>query len=186
MTKTPSYAILGYPKLSSRDEKWIRDLRVRFDELYGEFVEPHVTFVFPLQGLEAPRIAEHMRAVARDLRPVPFVLRCALIVKDAFREHTHIFLVPDEGFAALVRIHTRLYTGDLRRFLRLEIPYIPHLGIANSLDAQECKDVADDLNETEIEIPGVVRSLDLVRLQGRTLETLVSVPLKDGEPESED
>ena len=108
---------------------------------------------------------------------ITFALRCALVVKDALSEQTHTFLVPDEGFSDLVRLHDRLYTGLFTDQLRLDIPYIPHITVATSLDPMVCKRLADEINHQQIAISGTIRAIDIVQFANRTVTTLARIPL---------
>src|SRR3546814_14359565 len=56
----------------------------------------------------------HLAVVAGDAAPVALAFRCALPVQDPDSGDTYVYLVPDEGFSALVRLHDRLYSGTLR------------------------------------------------------------------------
>lgn len=73
-------------------------------------------------------------------------MRCAIVVKDALSDNTHTFLTPDEGFREIVKLHDHLYRGALANELRLDIPFIPHITVAISPDANVCKRIADDIN----------------------------------------
>jgi hypothetical protein len=70
--------------------------------------------------------------------------------------------VPDEGHSKIIKLHDRLYTGVIESEIRLDIPFIPHIGIGNSLDAHSCKQLVDRLNADRFEIRGRVDQLDLI------------------------
>ena len=67
---------------------------------------------------------------------MPFACRCAaVVVEDATDEHTHAFLVPDEGHGAMVGPHDRPYEeGPLSPRPRPGIPFVPRVGVATATD----------------------------------------------------
>ncbi len=122
-------------------------------------------------------LSEHVRERSRGFGPIPFALRCATIVKDAFNEYTHTFLIPDEGHGAMVRLHDALYRGRLADRLRLDLPYIPHIGIGSSTNPTACKDLADELNSRALAVEGTIRELEIATFDGRRVKTLERIAL---------
>jgi len=90
--------VLAYPKISNDDLKWVQSIRDEHDELYAKVVAPHFTLVFPA-GVESAALIAHVKREATQCSAFPFILRCAVLEKDAFNEYTHVFLVPDEGYS---------------------------------------------------------------------------------------
>ena len=86
---------------------------------------------------------------------IKFISKCTVIVKDSFSEFTDLFLVPDEGYSDIVKLHDKLYSGILKNNLRFDIPYIPHIGIGGSTNPVECKSIADELNKSNFSINGL-------------------------------
>jgi hypothetical protein len=168
---------LSYPSISEANWKWIQNLRQQHDPNYT-VVAPHFTLVFPTLERERQSFSEHVRAHLRGQPPISITLRCAIVVKDLLNEHTHTFLVPDQGFSDLVKLHDQLYTGFLADQLRLDIPYIPHINVASSLDATLCKRVADEINSQKLCIPGFIRIIDIVQYAKRTVTTLEQISLE--------
>jgi hypothetical protein len=141
-------------------------------------VEPHYTLVFPVVDFEVEPFGRHVRSHLHGQAAIPFELRCALVVKDALGEATHTFLVPDQGFSDLVKLHDRLYSGILAAHLRLDIPFIPHITVAASPDAAVCKRVADEINSQEIAIRGTISALDIVHFASQRVATVEEVKLE--------
>jgi Txe/YoeB family toxin of Txe-Axe toxin-antitoxin module len=55
---------------------------------------------------------------------------------------------------------------------------MPHIGIANSRNAQECKDLVDALNAAPFEIRGRVEKLDIIWYEGDRVGTIEQVALR--------
>lgn len=172
-----SLLVLAYPEIDDKDRLWLQSLRAEYDERYYGVVEAHFTLVFPTAALNSRDLIVRVRDTVNDTQAVRFVLRCALVVPDEFSDTTHVFLVPDEGFSQIVKLHDRLYDGPLASELRLDIPYLPHVGVGNSGDAMRCKQLADELNREGFELEGWITTLDVAQLNRGKVTTLTVIPL---------
>ncbi|MHC5848688.1 2'-5' RNA ligase family protein [Nostoc sp.] len=65
----------------------------------------------------------------------------------------------------------------LTKELRQDIPFIPHIGIANSRNPQECKRVVDELNAQSFEITGRVEKLDVIWYENNRVGTIEKITL---------
>jgi hypothetical protein len=173
-----SLLVLSYPSISEGDLNWIQSVRAIHDLLYFEVVAPHFTMVFPVNDIDSEILLEEVKQRSAEVKLIPFVLRCAIPFKDSLSEQTHVFLVPDEGFGAIVKLHDRLYSGRLANQLRLDVPFIPHFGIGNSIDPWKCKGLADDLNRRPVAIQGTIRALDVVSFEDAKVKTIGRVLLE--------
>lgn len=122
-----SLVLIAEPDLEPKDRDWIETYRAAHDP-HLSIVSPHFTLIFPGNNSEEALLA-HIKEAIEGFAPIHFVLRSALVVKGALSPLTYVFLVPDEGFGQIVRLHDRLYTGLFEKGLRRDIPYIPHIGI---------------------------------------------------------
>jgi hypothetical protein len=110
---------------------------------------------------------------------IRFFLRCAVINKDAFSDNYDAFLVPDEGFSDIVKLHDRLYAGLLAPHHRLDISYIPHVSIANATDPHFIKKIVDEWNDAVFAIAGSIASLDIINYdrERRLITTVEKIDL---------
>lgn len=167
--------VLAYPQIEKKDYNWIQTYRAKHDERYFNVAEPHFTMVFPVFNIAETDFISHVQKAAKKIKEFFFVLRCAQIVKDSFSDYTDVFLIPEEGYRIFVKLHDTLYTDILEEELRLDIPFIPHLGIANSIDAKKCKILADEINNKNIEIVGAISKLDIVSYENNKVTTLKEI-----------
>jgi 2'-5' RNA ligase len=172
-----SLLVVAYPTISNEDLDWIQSVRKCHDELNLEVINPHFTIVFPIFNLEEKVFTNHIKQATQEIEAFNFVIRCAVLGDDAFSEYTHVFLVPDEGYSNTVKLHDRLYKEILVNELRLDIPFVPHIGIANSRDAQICKCLVDELNTKSFEIRGRVESLDVIWDENDKVGTIEKISL---------
>lgn len=175
--------VVAYPKLDPADAVRIEMIRAVHDPAHAR-VRAHFTLVYPLQHAPERQSVDELVAfvgeIARAQRPLSFALRSALPFNDLTGPDTDVFLVPDEGFSALVRLHDRLYTGPLARDLRLDLPTIPHVTVGRSPDPRTSKRLADSLNARPLAIVGQIAALDLVAHDGGTVRTIAHLPLGEG------
>jgi 2'-5' RNA ligase len=172
--------VLAYPEFASEDGVWIEMIRAAHDPAH-ERVRAHFTLVYPLpdtpEQLGVEGVTALIQAVAVEFAPIRFVLRSAIPFNDLLGPDTNVFLMPDEGFGALVRLHDRLYSGPLAGALRLDLPTVPHITVARLRSPQAAKRLADTLNGRDIAIAGTIAALYLVTHDGGTVRTITRVPL---------
>lgn len=135
--------------------------------------------VFQIHDLPQNVFCEHVARIAATVESFSFVCRYAMVHDDDSSDDYYVFLVPDEGFSKFSRLHDALYAGPLAPNLRLDIPYVPHIGIATLKDAPECKKLADDLNRLGLSISGEVEEITVVEYNAKVVVDLESYRLGD-------
>ena len=171
--------VLAYPSISNEDYNLIQNFRKSNDELYFEIVHPHFAFVFPTDSLAENAFIEEIKEKAKDFERIKFELKCACVNKDSFMDFFHLLLVPDQGHSQIVKLHDKLYSESLFNELRLDIDFIPHMGIANSKDGYQVKTWVDHWNSQPFSIQGHINALTVIKYDGNSLKNLVNIPLKE-------
>jgi len=171
---------VSYPKLNESGKSLIHEFRREHDQRFVDVIDAHWTMVFPgsSEGIDEHQMRDHISSVANDSSPIDFCCRYALVHDDDSSDDYYIFLVPDEGFSGISHLHDRLYSSFLRPKLRLDLPYIPHIGVATSKDPDHLYELARKWNSARHEIRGVVDSLTLCSYDGTRVRDLQSFPLK--------
>lgn len=172
-----AFLVLAYPKIKQSDFDLIQEYRKKNDELYYSAVEPHFTIVFPIFDQKESDFLSEIERLSKKFSAFDFVLRCATINKDAFNEYYHTFLVPDEGFSKFIKIHDGLYSEKLKENHRLDLDFIPHIGIGNSLNKLECKKMVDEWNKNDFAIKGTVTTLTVVEFENNTVRKIMDLKL---------
>ncbi len=173
-----AYLVLAYPELTTENFDKIQLYRKNNDELFFKVVNPHFTIVFPLNGILEEEFIREVKDKSADIAKFDFVIRCATINKDAFSDYYHTFLVPDEGYSKIVKLHDKLYNDKLKGNLRLDLDFVPHIGIGNSLDKNACKKMVDEWNEKEFSITGRISHLTLVNYENNLVTEIEKIELK--------
>jgi hypothetical protein len=169
--------VLAYPEISEKDFDWIEKFREKHDR-YFNIVKPHFTIVFPVFDLEKKEFVDHVKQTAGEFSKFDFTLRCAVTVKDSFSDYWDIFLTPDEGNSRIIKMHNLLYRGALLTQLRIDIPYIPHMGIGNVVDPFHCINLANEINNAGIVVKGTINRLSIASYDGKTVENIEDIELK--------
>jgi hypothetical protein len=172
-----AYLAVAYPELAQADFDWIQSYRAKYDRRYYSVVKPHFTLVFGGTGdavhlLSEASFVEEIESQLGGVAPIPFELAVATINRDLSGEHYHEFLVPELGYSKIVRLHDKLYCGKLRSRLRLDIDFIPHIGIGNDDDPQSCKARVDELNRASPSIRGLINSVDVIEYSNAKVRTI--------------
>jgi len=159
---------LAYPNLSDDDASRIEAFR-RAHDPHSSAVAAHFTMAFGCSTLAKDMYSEHVARVCRSAQPIDFVCRYAMLGADNEAERAYVYLVPDEGYSRLSRMHDDLYRGPLRTFLRLDIPYVPHITLGSMADRAAAKHLCDDLNRSGLEISGSITALTVATLQDQEI-----------------
>ena len=114
---------------------------------------------------------------AHTLDKFDFKIKCATINQDDSKTFYHEFLVPDQGYSDIVKLHDKLYSGKFFDNLRFDIDYIPHIGIGNSKDVLVCKKNVDSLNSKNLLIDGSIQGLDIVKFENNTITSIKKIEL---------
>jgi hypothetical protein len=170
--------VVNYPSISEHDYNWIQAIRAEHD-IYYEIVSPHFTFVFPCSITDEAEFVRHIKQRINGVKKIRFVSRCALVVKDPVSEYTHVFLIPDDGFSDIVKLHDRLYTGLLASELRLDIPFLPHIGIGSAITPEAFKSLVNELNRSNFSIKGTIDTLDIASFDGKEIKTIERIQFEE-------
>ncbi len=168
---------VAFPRFSDADAAFIEAFRAQHDPASHAKIGSHVTLVFGCAAVPEPAYLAHVQQVAERTAPIPFRCRYAMLGADDEAERAYVFLVPDEGHAALSLLHDHLYTGPLAEHLRLDLPYTPHITIATSPDRRHAKGLCDALNATSLDIRATIDALSVGGIGDGRFHVLATPPL---------
>jgi 2'-5' RNA ligase len=173
-----AFLVLAYPNIQGSDFDLMQEFRKNNDELFYSVVEPHFTIVFPTFDLSKEEFCKTIFDTTLEVDKIDFTIRCATINKDAFSQYYHSFLVPDEGFSKIIKLHDKLYSEQLKDNLRLDIDFVPHIGVGNSKDKFVCKKMVDSWNKKEFSISGTISNLTIVEFENNKVTKLQDIELR--------
>ncbi len=172
-----SLEVVATPVFGKEERDWLVHMREAHTKDIGP---PHFTLVFPGSKLAQAAFIREVTAAASSIKRISFRLCSAIVIPDLQVRSVHVFLVPDEGFGAIVRLHAALHAGALVECLRTDFPYIPHLTVASERDFDAARKVAAKLNATTFSIAGKIDALEIHRRDGGAVRSIATVPLAKG------
>jgi 2'-5' RNA ligase len=174
MSEMPTLFTLCYPHIADADREFIDGFRREHDLPFRDVVAPHFTMVFGCSDVPLSLYRRHVATVARSQSVISFSCRYAMIFNVATNDNYSVFLVPDEGYSEISKLHDKFYRGPLAPHLRLDLPYIPHITIATIPDAARIKALCDKLNAAGITIHGQIDAITLCSYDGSKITDLES------------
>jgi len=172
-----AYLAVAYPEIADADRAWIDAYRERHDHRYAQIVPPHFTLIFPVPDWNQERFVGEVAMRLKGWRKINFRLAVATVSRDNSGAYFHDFLIPEEGFSAIVKLHDALYGGALSDYLRLDLDFIPHVGIGNDDDGWASKARVDEINAAGVSISGVIKSIDVIEYTSGPVRTVRTFPL---------
>lgn len=169
-----SLEVIARPHFDKADLAWLTDIRSR---RAGSRGPPYFTLVFPGVEMEPATFAEQIRRNAHDIPRIRFRLRSALVVPEPTVGRFHVFLIPDEGFGAILKLHEALHVGPIETAIRPDTPYLPHITVATSPDRATARKVAQALNQGGVDISGHIEALTVERRRGEVIKEVAEIPL---------
>ena len=170
-------AVVHYPGFKEAGYLWIDAYRKQHDHYY-HLIDEHFSLVFPVYDMEEAEFIEEVKTCAEGFAKFDYRIKCAIRSNDLTNEYWHVLLVPDEGFSEVVKLHSALYSGRLRKYERLDLDFIPHVGLANSTDPEACKRMLDEVNAMDFDIRGTIDRLDIIQCKDNKISTLAEVDLQ--------
>jgi len=167
---------LAYPTISAAEANRLEAFRRRHDPHHA-IVAAHFTMVFACRGMDEHAYIEHVASVSQGSAQISFSCRYAMLGADDEVERGYVYLVPDEGFSGISRLHDALYSGLLSSHLRLDIPFIPHITLGASADRNAAKSLCDELNAAGSAIHGAIEAVSVAALQDGKIHNLAKFSL---------
>jgi 2'-5' RNA ligase len=124
--KNTYYALVYNPEFDERTKENIETFRRKYDS-FVDYWGPHIPFIFPVprSEVEETKLIEHIEKVLKKWKPFP--IRMGGFAKS--RDHWLLLLLK-EGNEEVIALHDELYTGILSSYLRKDLEFIPHIGLA--------------------------------------------------------
>jgi len=172
----PALEVVARPEFGKTDLEWLTHLRETRARSAGA---PHFTLVFP-GARSAEEVVKHVGETCAAIPRIRFCLRSAMIVPEHKMGLFHVFLVPDEGFGAIVRLHDQLHHGPLACCWHPDTPYIPHVTVASTTEPGAARQTMSMLNAKSLAITGRIEQIEVQERDGEVPRCLAKLPLKHG------
>ena len=172
-----SFVVIAYPKIDRKDYDWIQGIRKENDPMMFDVVRPHITFIFPTNKLDAASLTSHVEDHLTGFRSFAVIFDATKVVEDDSKTFTHLFLVPSVGFDNINKLHDQLYVDGMASELRLDIPFVPHLGIGTNPDEGAMEELAKSIAQGGKSIAGTIDELVVAEYDGKKVTDLKTINL---------
>jgi hypothetical protein len=169
--------VVAKPEFGKTELDWLTHFRQTRARSAGA---PAFTLVFPGAEAGTPEIVKHVNAICAATARIRFCLRSAMIVPEHKMGLFHVFLVPDEGFGAIIRLHDRLHVGALACCLRPDMPYIPHVTVASTTEFAAARQTMATLNAKDLSIAGRIDEVEVHERDSAVPRCIAKVALARG------
>ncbi|HEX2116712.1 MAG TPA: 2'-5' RNA ligase family protein [Alphaproteobacteria bacterium] len=150
-------AVVAFPVLAEADGRKIEAIRRQHDPS-AKRIAAHFTLVFPTSKIAPDALEARVDSAAAETAPFTVGLRRILVHQKG--NDSYVFLVPEQGYDALVAIHARLNNQDTRD----KRPFTPHVTVARLADRQQARRLATALASEHLAIGGRIDAVTLVEV----------------------
>jgi len=157
----PSLYTVAFPKLSATDQDWISKIRKKFDPNFTK-IGPHFTLLFGCAEVSFDDYCNHVARIAEKTGAFQFHCNQVSAEADYFSSDGYLFLTPEKGRRNIQALHDHLYSGIMSPYLKLDIPFIPHITVGRRSSVEDAGKVCERINKDPISISGTVEALTVV------------------------
>lgn len=131
-----------------------------------------MTLFFPSSEFSQDLFCEEMKKETENFKSFTAHFKTAILIPEKYENELKatIFLVPDQGYEEIVKLHDKIYSGKFKSSLRLDIPFIPHITIGAGLELTTAKNLVDQLNSRQIDFFVKIDHFDIVKIEGQLSE----------------
>lgn len=149
-------AVVAFPVLAEADGRKIDALRIQHDP-NAKRIAPHFTLVFPTDRLDETALRKRVDDCAGATAPIAVALKRILVHQEG--AESYLYLVPEQGYDALITVHARLNPGDEGK-----VAFTPHVTVARMVDRKQARAVATSLATKHFSVDGRVEALSIVEV----------------------
>ncbi len=174
---TAGLFVVALPELDDGTARRLEAIRAANDPLHDR-IGGHFTFVFGVHGRAPDDIEAEVRQRVASMPSFAFEARFTAVRHDAVARRFYASLVPELGVTAMLSLHASLNAGWLRKYLRRDIDFVPHLSLARSEDLGSLDQLAADLNRDGFAVAGRIASLDVVDVRPTAITSVAHIELR--------
>lgn len=164
--------VLAYPVFAAPVTQALARFRGTYEPERARLVRPHVTLVFAQPGKRAEAVIRASSQIAATTAPVDLTFTAHTLAFDRFESAHKLFLLPTRGRQALCRLYAALNAAE-----QTQDAFRPHMTVAT--DAREERvHRARAAWALPLPISARIESLEVVRLSGKRLQPVASVPFE--------
>jgi len=165
------------PQFSGDGQSEIQALRLAHCPEQAGLIGPHVTLIFPTDALPERDFIGHVVSIAGSFSRSKVCFRSSLPYLEPASGLSFVFLVPDEGFGWLNRLHERLHCGPLASAWDPTRPYIPHITLGIFKTFPQARAASEIFNSRQVGFSGLASSIEVVLVESTSVRRIHSEQL---------
>ena len=173
---TAGFFVVALPELDDDTLRRLDVIRRANDPLHDR-IGPHITFVFGVQRRDLDDVEAEIRRLASPQPSFVFEARFTAVRQDVAARRFYAGLVPERGVTAMLALHASLHSGWLRKHLRRDIDFAPHITLARNEDLGVLDRLADDLNQDGFAVAGRITGLEVVEVTPTAINPVAHIAL---------
>jgi len=138
----------------------IEAIRKKYDPFHKKF-RTHITLTFLFEDIPQKQLYEHIKKSIKGIKPFRIILKG---IKKSPKEYC-LYLLIKKGKIPIIRIHKKLYSKLLTKWLRKEIPYLPHVTLGVLKNRSEIHNAIKEINKKKIEVEVNINKIYLLTLK---------------------
>lgn len=160
-----SFYTLALPDFDARDALRVEAVRRQYDPVGAARVAAHVTIGFGVETIPRDDLSALIRRVADAAAPFEVSFHTVELGHDHRNPHGYAFWMPSAGRTEFFALHDHLHSDPTLAYpINRDVPYRPHITLAERPDADSAQLVVDALNRERLTAHGRVTHLSLVAL----------------------
>jgi len=140
--------------------KEIELIRKKYDPFYKK-IENHISLVFPFENVNQKVLSEHINKSISGIKPFKLALRG---IKKSQKDF-YLYLLADKGKKTILKLHKHFYSSFLAKWLKKDIPYIPHLTLGIFKTKTQIDNAVKELKNKKIRFDAKIDSIYLLTLK---------------------
>jgi len=131
------YSLIIYPTIKTDK---INLFRKKYDPFFN-VIEPHISLIFPVKvptEITENKLIKHIQKTISSYKKFAIEIGGSDIAWDNW-----LFLLLKKGNSKIIKLHDDLYSGDMERFWRKDIKFVPHIAIGSFTKAKMGYDLRD-------------------------------------------
>jgi 2'-5' RNA ligase len=148
-------AIVIFP----RKNKKVETIRKKYDPASKKFIS-HITLAFPFGNVNQKKLYKHIKDSLRNIKPFKIELKG---IRHSKKEY-YLYLLVKRGRKEILKIHKKLYSNLITKWLRKDIPYIPHITLGIFKTEKGINAAIKELKNKKLEIKTKINKIYLLTL----------------------
>jgi 2'-5' RNA ligase len=137
----------------------IESIRKKY-EPSSKFTKPHITIAFPFENVNQLELNKSINNSISRIKKFNLSLEG---IRKSPREY-YLYLLVKQGKKEILKIHKRLYYKLLKKWLRKDILYIPHITLGIFKTRKQIDNVVKELKKQRLKFKIKVNKIELITL----------------------